>query len=120
MTEISGPDFITLLVSDLDASFRFYTQQLGFTESSEKRPNAHAFDTKPCGIAIRQSPERWKPEHPGQGVLVWFRTADATSLHRELKQRGVPVAEELRNSPFGMTFSVRDPDGYILNLHDGG
>jgi predicted enzyme related to lactoylglutathione lyase len=48
------------------------------------------------------------------------RTSDATALHRDLKKRGVPIVEELREGPFGMTFSFQDPDGYIMTVHDGG
>jgi predicted enzyme related to lactoylglutathione lyase len=120
MTDISGPDFITLLVSDLEASYRFYKEKIGLSESSEKRPNAYAFTTEPCGLAIRQSSDKRKAEHPGQGIIVWFRSSDASALHEELKRRGVPIIEELRQSPFGMTFSFKDPDGYVLTVHDGG
>ncbi len=120
MTGISGIDFITLLVTDLERSFRFYSEQIGLTESSEKRPNAHAFAAKPCGLAIRQSAEKRSLENPGQGIIIWLRTSDAARLYGEMKGKGVPIIEELRKSPFGMTFSVKDPDGYVLTVHDGG
>lgn len=120
MTNISGPDFITLLVSDLEASYNFYKEKIGLNESSEKQPNAHAFATKPCGLAIRQSSDRRKIDNPGQGIIVWLRTSDATALHNDLKERGVSIVEDLRKSPFGMTFSFKDPDGYIMAVHDGG
>jgi len=120
MTSISGPDFITLLVSDLEASHTFYKEKIGLPESSERQPNAHAFATKPCGLAIRQSEDMAKADRPGRGVIVWLRTADATALYSDLQSRGVPIAENLRKSPFGMTFSFKDPDGYILAVHDRG
>ena len=120
MTTISGPDFITLIVSDLETSYRFYKEKIGLNESSEKRPNAYAFTTKPCGFAIRQSSDRQKIDHPGQGIIIWLHTSDATTLHNDLKKRGVPIVEDLHQSPFGMTFSFQDPDGYIMTIHDGG
>lgn len=120
MTSISGPDFITLLVSDLEASYTFYKEKVGLNESPEKRPNAYAFATTPCGFAIRQSSDRRKMDNPGQGIIVWLCTSDATALHNDLKTRGVPIVEDLRKSPFGMTFSFKDPDGYIMTVHDGG
>jgi catechol 2,3-dioxygenase-like lactoylglutathione lyase family enzyme len=120
MADISGLDFITLLVSDLDASYEFYKTTLGLSESTERQPNAHAFATRPCPFAIRQSPDRRRIDHPGQGIIIWLRTSHAAALHNDLKARGVPIVEELRKSPFGMTFSFRDPDGYILSVHDGG
>jgi predicted enzyme related to lactoylglutathione lyase len=119
MAKISGPDFITILVSDLKASYEFYKEKIGLRESAEKRPNAHAFQTKPCGLAIRQSSDDRRIENPGQGIILWWRTSDATALHRDLKKRGVPIVEELREGPFGMTFSFQDPDGYIMTVHDG-
>ena len=121
MTDISGPDFITLLVSDLERSFRFYTQQIGWPPSPETRPNAHAFATKPIAIAIREAPEvASENPHPGQGIIIWLHTPDSTALYAELKRRGVPIVEELRKSPFGMIFSFQDPDGYVISVHDGG
>lgn len=120
MANITGPDFITLLVSDLEASYRFYKEKLGLEESPEKRPNAHAFATKPCGLAIRQSPDVRKIDSPGRGVIVWLHTSDAAALHDALKERGVTIVEGLREGPFGMTFSLQDPDGYVLTVHDGG
>jgi len=120
MANISGPDFITLLVSDLETSYKFYNEKIGLNESSEKQPNAHAFSTKPCGLAIRQSADRRKIDNPGQGIIVWLRASDATALHNDLKKAGVLIVEDLRTSPFGMTFSFKDPDGYVLTVHDGG
>ena len=120
MANISGPDFITLLVSDLEASYKFYQEKIGLNESPEKQPNAHAFSTKPCGLAIRQSPDAHKIDNPGQGIIVWLHTSDATALHNDLKEQGVPIVGELRKGPFGMTFSFRDPDGYVMTVHDDG
>jgi predicted enzyme related to lactoylglutathione lyase len=120
MGNVSGPDFITLLVSNLETSYEFYTEKIGLNESSEKQPNAHAFATKPCGLAIRQSADQRKIDNPGQGIIVWLHTSDAVVLHNDLKESGVPIVENLRSSPFGMTFSFRDPDGYVIAVHDGG
>jgi predicted enzyme related to lactoylglutathione lyase len=120
MTDILGPDFITLLVSNLETSYKFYKDQIGLNESSEKRANAHAFATKPCGLAIRQSPDSRKIENPGQGIIIWLRTSDATRLYNELNGRAVPIVDDLRKGPFGMTFSFKDPDGYVMTVHDGG
>ena len=58
MTEVYGPDFITLLVADLEASIRFYKDKIGLKALPEKQPHAQAFDTTPCGLAIRQSSEK--------------------------------------------------------------
>jgi catechol 2,3-dioxygenase-like lactoylglutathione lyase family enzyme len=120
MSRISGPDFITLLVSDLAVSHDFYRNKLGLPESSEKQPNAHAFSTKPCGFAIRLSAKARRIDAATQGIILWLRTTDATALHAELIGRGISIVDDLRESPFGRTFSFKDPDGYVLTVHDGG
>lgn len=120
MSDIAGIDFATLLVSDLDASFESCKVKLGLTESSERRPNAHAFSMKLVSLRIRLAPDGRSLDNPGQGITIWLGTSDATALHTQLKERGVPIVEELPKSPFGMTFSFTDPDGYVLAVHDGG
>jgi catechol 2,3-dioxygenase-like lactoylglutathione lyase family enzyme len=47
VANLIGPDFITLLVRDLDASRKFYIDLIGLKESAEKQPNATAFATQP-------------------------------------------------------------------------
>ncbi len=32
---------------------------------------------------------------------------------------GVSIATEPFDGPFGRTFAVADPDGYVITLHDG-
>ncbi len=121
MADIMGPDFITLLVRDLERSRQFYAEVLGLKTSPETRPNAAAFATKPTGFAIRKSPADFNPlSQVGDGIIVWFRTADSVALHENLKGRGVAIVQGLSDSPFGKMFTFRDPDGYLLTAHDGG
>ncbi len=121
MPDVIGPDFITLHVRNLEVSRRFYTEVLGFKPSPEVRPNAAAFATKPAGFAIRQAQiDLDAVAQLGHGVIVWFRTDDATALHAHLVERGVPIVQGLADSPFGKTFTFRDPDGYLITVHDGG
>lgn len=121
MSDILGLDFITLLVRDLDASHHFYSEVLGLKESPEKQPNAFAFATQPCAFAIRKSPDAAdSSSDPGQGVIIWFRTDDAVLLHTRLKEQAAPITKDLADNPFGKTFTFRDPDGYLITVHDGG
>jgi predicted enzyme related to lactoylglutathione lyase len=116
--EVSGPDFITLLVRDLEASFRFYTKKIGLKPSWRRQPGTYEFDTTPRGLAIRQASA--KVAFSGQGIFIWLRTADATALCRTLEERGVSIVKGVQQSVFGKVFSFRDPDGHVLFVHDGG
>ena len=121
MSDLLGPDFITLLVRDLDASHRFYGELLGLPESGERRPNAVAFATEPCGFAVRKAPDTGSPAPgPSQGIILWFRASDSASLHERLKKSGVHITSPLADGPFGKAFTFRDPDGYLITVHDGG
>jgi predicted enzyme related to lactoylglutathione lyase len=121
MPQLSGPDFITLLVREIEPSRHFYADVLGFKTSPENRPNAVAFLAKPINFAIRKSPPDFQSgARPGQGVMLWFSADDAAALQEQLKSKGVPITQPLADSPFGKTFTIRDPDGYLITVHDGG
>jgi predicted enzyme related to lactoylglutathione lyase len=121
MAALKGPDFITLLVRELETSRRFYADVIGLKPLPETRPNAVAFATEPIGFAIRESPVRLGVGTEfGQGIILWFRTDDATALHNHLKENGVKITQELAEGPFGTMFTFRDPDGYLITVHDGG
>lgn len=121
MSDLKGPDFITLFVRDLETSRHFYADVIGFKLSPEVRPNAVAFSTQPIPFAIRKSPiDLDAVPEPGKGILLWFRADDSTALHDRLKENGVTITQSLADGPFGKTFTFRDPDGYLLTVHDGG
>ena len=119
--DLSGPSFVTLLVSNLDMSEKFYKDKLGFPLSKmQPRGNARAFDTKPCGLVLRMTAmESPKPMTPGEGILLWLYTSNSKVLHDQLKASGTKIAVGLGESPFGRTFSIQDPDGYVLGVYDG-
>lgn len=53
----------------------------------------------------------------GAGVGVWFHNEDADGLHERLREHDVPIVQAPFESPFGTTFSFRDPDGYVVTIH---
>lgn len=121
MAELKGPDFITLHVRDLEKSRRFYAEVIGFPPSPETRPNAFAFATKPIAFAIRKSQvDLDAVSQLGHGIILWFKADDSAVLHRQLKEHGVTIVQEIADGPFGKTFTFCDPDGYLITVHDGG
>lgn len=121
MANLIGPDFITLHVRNLEVSRSFYSEVLGFKLSPEVRPNAVAFKTTPAGFAIRKSQvDLNSVSELGHGVILWFKADDSAALHDHLKECGIAIEQEIEDGPFGTTFSFRDPDGYLITVHDGG
>ena len=50
---VTGPDFVSLQVRDLERSAAFYEQYLGLKRSDAGPPHAVVFDTKPIAFAVR-------------------------------------------------------------------
>lgn len=119
---VYGPDFVALQVRDPDASAPFYEDVLGLVRAPHSPPGAVVFDTKPVSFALRSAlPATDLEAGPaGNGVVLWFLAADSAALHDSLTERGVKVVKGLEDSPFGQTFTFRDPDGYLITIHDKG
>lgn len=121
MAKLLGPDFIALQVRDLEASKRFYTQQLGLVPAEHSPPDAVVFDTRPIPFAIRRPlVDLDASTHLGWGVSLWIACDDADELHRKLVDAGVPVLSSPQNGPFGRFFVFRDIDGYTVSAHGNG
>ncbi len=121
MAELKGPSFITLHVRDVETSRRFYAEVVGFPPSPETRPNACAFATEPIPFAIRKSQvDLDAVPQPGHGIILWLKADDSVAVHRQLRERGVTIVQEIADGPFGKTFTFRDPDGYHISVFDGG
>jgi catechol 2,3-dioxygenase-like lactoylglutathione lyase family enzyme len=100
---VTGPDFISLQVRDLERSAAFYEQYLGLKRSDAGPPHAVVFDTKPIAFAVRDvvaGVDLDAIAQPGQGMALWLHAPDAQA--------------------FGRTFTFADPDGYQVTLHDRG
>ncbi|MBU2670157.1 VOC family protein [Actinoplanes bogorensis] len=113
---VTGPDFISLQVRDLEKSAAFYEQHLGL-QRRPGPPHAVVFDTKPIAFAVRDligDPI----DHPGHGVALWLHAPDAQDIHDALAAAGVPIVSAPIDGPFGRTFTFADPDGYQVTLHD--
>jgi catechol 2,3-dioxygenase-like lactoylglutathione lyase family enzyme len=50
---VTGPDFISLQVRDLESSAAFYERYLGLVRNPAGPPHAVVFGTKPVAFAVR-------------------------------------------------------------------
>ena len=116
-----GPSFISLQVRNLDSSAAFYEQRLGLPRAPGSPPGAVVFATQPIAFAVRErlATTDLDAGHTGLGVAIWFGVDDAQALHDQLVKDGVTIATALFDGPFGRTFAIADPDGYVITLHDG-
>jgi predicted enzyme related to lactoylglutathione lyase len=113
---VTGPDFISLQVRDIDLSAAFYEQHLGLARIPGP-PHAVVFGTTPA-FAVRSALPGVDLSQPGTGIALWMHAPDASDLHDALVAAGVTIAAEPVDGPFGYTFTFADPDGYLVTLHD--
>ncbi|MEW2449304.1 VOC family protein [Streptomyces parvulus] len=120
---VTGPDFISLQVRDLERSAAFYEQFLGLKPSDAGPPHAVVFDTKPIAFAVRDVIEGVDLDaikQPGRGMALWLHAPDAQGIHDALAAAGTTIVSAPADGPFGRTFTFADPDGYQVTLHDRG
>lgn len=116
-----GPDFISLQVRDLDTAAAFYEERLGLRRAPASPPGAVVFASQPIPFAVRELLPATDLDagQPGLGIAVWVKVDAAQALHDQLTARGVMIVTAPFDGPFGRTFAVSDPDGYVITIHDG-
>src|SRR2546430_14840635 len=71
---VTGPDFISLQVRDLERSAAFYERYLGLKRSDAGPPHAVVFGTRPIAFAVRDvvaGTDLDAVAQPGQGMALW-------------------------------------------------
>lgn len=120
---VIGPDFIALQVRDLEASASFYEEVLGLRRAAASPPGAVVFATAPIPFAVREplpGVDLEGTDRPGLGIALWLRADDVAAVREALDAAGRPILRDLAPSPFGLTLTFADPDGYAITLHDQG
>jgi predicted enzyme related to lactoylglutathione lyase len=118
---VTGPDFVSLQVRDLERSAQFYEQHLGLTRSDSGPPHAVVFDTKPIAFALRDlvaGVDLDAAPHPGIGAAIWLHATDTQAIHDALVADATTIISDPIDGPFGRTFTFADLDGYQITLHD--
>ncbi|WP_119696029.1 VOC family protein [Microbacterium halotolerans] len=118
---VTGPDFVSLQASDLDATHAFYANYLGLVRSPAGPPHAVVFDTKPIAFALREvvpGTDLAAAPQPGIGVALWLHATNVQEIHDALVADGHSIVSEPVDGPFGRTFAFTDPNGYTITLHD--
>ena len=119
-TTTTGPDFVSFQVRDREASARFYEEKIGLTRLPASNPAATVFSAGGVAFAVRDplpGVDLDAIAQLGAGIGVWFHNEDAAGLHARLLAAGVPVVQDPVEGPFGLQFSFRDPDGYVVTIH---
>lgn len=112
-----------LVVSDVEASSRFYCEVIGLESGhggDEYEQLLHdgeiVLQLHDDGTDDHHGPLADLDQVRGNGVLVWFEVADVDAVAARAEAAGAPVVRALHGNPNAHQREVwiRDPDGYSV------
>ena len=111
--------FVSLQVSDLETSRRFYTEVLGFQPMPASPPDACLFVTQSGALFAIRTPlvDLQATSQLGWGVSLWFGVPALAAFLERLAGKA-RLVRGLQATPFGQTAIIADPDGYQLTLQE--
>jgi len=120
---------IVLACKDLDKAVKFYKEQLGFRavkEESEADFVTLEFADNSIMLekdklfkdALPQLKEELSRNKYGVGLTIFIHVDDADRRYRDIKAKGVEIISKIETKPWGAReFVIKDPEGYLLNVH---
>jgi lactoylglutathione lyase len=124
--QLSAPDYVVLVVSDLDAALEFWSGLLGLPLGHRSGPYAQ-LDTGTTRLALYQRDAMAatlgrRLEAPAEGAPafeVGFKVPDVDAAYAELVAGGARPVRPPTDQPWGQrTAYVADPDGHLVELVD--
>ncbi|HEX6255657.1 MAG TPA: VOC family protein [Euzebyales bacterium] len=123
--QLSAPDYIVLIVADLDRSVRFYADVLGLPLGHRSGPYAQ-FSTGVTRMSLYEREAmattlRVDALHPPRpdapGFELGFKVDDVDAAYAELVAAGADAVTAPHDRPWGQrTAYVADPDGHLIEL----
>jgi len=122
--ELTAPDYVILIVQDLDRALGFYTGVLGLRLGHRSGDYAQ-LDTGATRLALYTRSAMGKtlgmsleaPASNAPGFEIGFKVTDVDAAFGELVARGgVPVVAPTDRFWGQRTAYIRDPDGHLIEL----
>jgi len=122
--KLSLPDYVVLIVGDLDKALNFYTEVLGIRLRHRSGDYAQMDTGKTrLGFYTREAMSKTlgmslkPPNIDNPGFEIGFKVEDVDSAYLELVEKGASPAMPPTTRPWGQrTAYVRDPDGHLIEL----
>jgi len=124
MLRFRAPDYVVLVVEDLDRGLRFYCDLLGFplghrsgsfAQLSTGVTRVALYERTAMSETLGRALHPPSPEAPG--FELGFKVDDCDAAYAELVEGGATSAVPPIDRPWGQrTAYVRDPDGHLVEL----
>lgn len=124
MVRFEAPDYVVLVVEDVDRSLGFYFGLLGLPLSHRSGPYAQ-LETGVTRVALYERGAMaatlgWELDRPSPDAPAFelgFKVDDCDAAYGELVAGGAVPAVTPTDRPWGQrTAYVRDPDGHLVEL----
>jgi lactoylglutathione lyase len=108
------------MVTNMEASLRFYTEGLGFRIDKTWTPDGKIrwcwLTLDDTSIMLQEyNPARIPTNKLGEGVSVCFQCRDAIALYHQFTARGITVKHPFVGNGLWVVVTT-DPDGYTLDF----
>ena len=108
------------MVSNMEASLRFYVDGLGFSRTKQWTPEGKIrwcwLELGNAAIMLQEYlPDRIPTTKLGEGVSVCFQCRDALAIYHETRARNLEPKTPFVGNGLWVT-AFRDPDGYNLDF----
>lgn len=122
--QFQAPDYVVLVVADLDRALEFYCDVLGLPLGHRSGPFAQ-LATGVTRVSLYARPamaetlgrELQPPALDAPGFELGFKVDDCDAAYDELVSAGATPAVAPMERPWGQrTAYVRDPDGHLVEL----
>lgn len=123
--QLSAPDYVVIVVADLDRAVAFYTEVLGLPLGHRSGPFAQ-LATGVTRVALYEREamastlgvgELRSPDPNAPGFELGFKVDDVDAAYAELVAAGAEPTTPPTDRPWGQrTAYVRDPDGHLIEL----
>lgn len=112
------PDYVILVVEDLDAGVTFWTETMGLSLDHRSGPYAQfSTGTTRFGLFERQAMEDTLGGLSGERFEVGFKVSDCDGAYDEIIAGGAQALVPPTDRAWGQrTAYVRDPDGHLIEL----
>ncbi len=108
------------MVTDIEASLRFYIEGLGFTMTKKWTPRGKIewcwLELGGAALMLQEyRPDRVAANKRGEGVSICFQCKDAIAIYRDALARNLQPRRPFVGNAMWVTI-LHDPDGYTLDF----